>query len=719
MLGRTISHFKILSELGAGGMGVVYAAEDSRLKRRVALKFLPAALSSDEEAKRRFFQEAQAASALNHANICTVYDVGETEDGAPWIAMAHYEGQTLQEIVQSGAMAESEVIQIAVQLASGLAAAHNAGIIHRDIKPANVFRTDSGRIVILDFGVAKLEGSAGLTRTRAAVGTVAYMSPEQLRGEDIDHRADLWSLGVLMYELLSGKRPFEGDYEQAVMYSILNEYPVPITKLRPEVSPHVSAVVHRLLARDASERFPDAGSFAAALTDAPERQASSAPATQDVTASADSADGEVSVAVLPFADLSPQSDQLYFCEGMAEEIINALIQVDSIRVTSRSSAFQFAGTAGDIRDIGKRLAVSNIVEGSVRKAANRLRVTVQLTDVERDRRIWSERYDGQLEDVFDMQDAIARMVVDALRRQIGAAEEDELVNTPATDVRAYDFYLRGRHLLYRFGKKNLLEAVRQFSLAVEIDPAYAPAYAGMADTLASLYQEFGKDTSHLERALEASRTAIHLRPGLAEAHSARAIALAWAKQYEEAEREFDVATTLNPRLFEAHYFWARACFTQGKFEEAVIHYEDAAAARPDDYQALTLAASVYAALDRPEDAADARTRALGRIEKRLEISPEDTRALYFGAGCLVELGEVERGLEWVERALERDPEALDTLYNAACVYALAGRPQAAMDCLETTLALGSAASREWVMHDSDLASLKDEPRFQEFLSKLK
>jgi tetratricopeptide (TPR) repeat protein len=241
----------------------------------------------------------------------------------------------------------------------------------------------------------------------------------------------------------------------------------------------------------------------------------------------------------------------------------------------------------------------------------------------------------------------------------------------------------------------------------------------MADTLATLYQEFGKDPSHLKRALEASKTAIMLSPDLAEAHSARAIALAWAKQYEEAEREFDAATTLNPRLFEAHYFWARASFAQGKFEEAVVHYEDAADARPDDYQALTLVASVYAALDRPTAAADARTRALGRIERHLGISPDDTRALYFGAGCLVELGEVERGLEWVERAIDRDPEDPDTLYNAACVYALAGRPQTAMDCLQTTLDLGTAKSKEWVMHDSDLASLKDEPRFQEFLSRLK
>lgn len=426
-----------------------------------------------------------------------------------------------------------------------------------------------------------------------------------------------------------------------------------------------------------------------------------------------------SLAVLPFGDLSPEGDQAYFCEGMAEEIMNALVRVEGIRVTSRKSAFQFKAADGDIRMIGRRLGVNSILEGNVRKAANRLRVTVQLVDVERDRRIWSEKYDREMEDVFAVQDEIAQQVVEALEVTLGPRERHVMGRPSTRDLQAYDYYLRGRHYFYRWGKKNIEFAIQMFSRAIELDPGYALAYTGIADCHAILYSEFGKDAAHLAPAREASQKAVELDPEAAEAHTSRGIALALSDQYDDAAEEFETAIALNGRLFEAHYFYARVCFIQGELAGAARHYEDAARVRPEDYQAPALLGTVYGALGLEQEAAAARERALHRIEKHLELNPDDVRATYFGAGSLVKRGERDRGLEWARRALEMDPDDPETLYNVACVYSLAGEAEAAIECLEKTLELGMAKSRAWVNQDSDFDPIRDQPAFQAFVEQLK
>jgi serine/threonine protein kinase len=361
--GTVISHYKIIEKIGAGGMGVVYKVFDTKLKRYVALKFLPPHLTQDREAKDRFAHEAQAASCLDHHNICNIHEIDETEDGRMFISMACYEGETVEQKMGRGQLDVGEAVDIAIQASLGLAVAHEKGIIHRDIKPANIIITGDGTVKIMDFGLAKLVGQIGLTETGTAVGTVTYMSPEQVRGEVIDRRTDIWALGVLLYEMLTGRLPFKGEHAQAVIYSILNEEPNPVTSLRDEVPIELEQIQKKAASKNPDARYQSAGSLLADLRKVEQELGFHALRGCDPNTKC-----QPSIAVLPFANLSPDPDQRYFCDGMAEEIMNALAHVDGLRVVARTSAFSFRGKELDIRKIGNALCVETLLEGSVRKA---------------------------------------------------------------------------------------------------------------------------------------------------------------------------------------------------------------------------------------------------------------------------------------------------------------------------------------------------------------
>jgi serine/threonine protein kinase len=410
MIGQTISHYKILEKLGGGGMGVVYKAEDTKLKRLVALKFLPPDLTRDDEAKERFVHEAQAASALDHPNICTIHEIGETEDRQLFICMAYYEGETLKKKVSSNQLSVDSVIEIAIQIAQGLAKAHEKGIVHRDIKPANLFLTNDGILKILDFGLAKLAGVTRLTKSGTTLGTVAYMSPEQMQGEEVDHRTDIWALGVVMYEMLTGKLPFKGEYEQAVMYSILNEKPEPITTTRLDVPADLEKIVNKCLEKKTSERYK---LVEETLTDLKSLKKEIEFRTvkkwlirtkfllkkrlyfysgifalllsligigfyfqRDAEEKGEAVPSETfRIAVLPLVNISPDPQDEYFADGMTEELISTLSKISGLRVIARTSVMQYKGTNKSIAEIGHALKVGTILEGSVRKAANKLRIT--------------------------------------------------------------------------------------------------------------------------------------------------------------------------------------------------------------------------------------------------------------------------------------------------------------------------------------------------------
>ncbi|MGD8979881.1 MAG: serine/threonine-protein kinase, partial [candidate division WOR-3 bacterium] len=367
MIGETISHYRILEELGGGGMGVVYKAKDIKLKRNVALKFLPHDLTRDRTAKQRFIKEAQTASSLDHPNICNIHEIDETKDGQLFICMACYEGETLKRTIEKGPLDIDRIIDITLQVAQGLVKAHSKEIVHRDIKPANIFITEDGHVKILDFGLAKLVGKSSLTKTGTATGTVAYMSPEQASGEEVSYQTDIWSLGAVLYEMLSGIQPFKGDSWEAVVYAILNNEPQKIRLSRPDTPDALQTVVQRMLQKNPQRRYKNVDNL---INDLEPIKNKTAVATAPIT---DEERPSASIAVMPFLDMSPRKDQEYFCDGMAEELINSLTHIKDLRVVARTSAFSFKNKNLDVRDIGRKLNVDTVLEGSVRKAGDRLR----------------------------------------------------------------------------------------------------------------------------------------------------------------------------------------------------------------------------------------------------------------------------------------------------------------------------------------------------------
>ena len=577
MIGKTVSHYRVLEKLGEGGMGVVYRADDTKLERHVALKFLsPRILGSDTE-KARFVQEAKAAAALNHPNICTIYEINEA-DGHSFIAMECVEGQNLKARIESGSITLEEALAIAAQIAEGLTEAHAKGIVHRDIKPANVVVTAKGRVKIMDFGLARSSEATQLTVAGTTVGTIAYMSPEQAQGERVDYRTDIWSLGVILYEMIAGQRPFRGNRDQAVIYSILNEEPAPLSVARPEVPVELENVVSRMLAKDPASRHSGAEEVLADLSMLREARE-----TVTSTRPASARKRRPSIAVLPFLDMSPQRDEEYFCEGMAEELINALTHIGGLKVSARTSSFQFKGAGHDVRRIGRDLGVETVLEGSVRKAGSRLRITAQLVSVADGCHLWSEKFDRDMENVFAIQDEISLAIVDRLRVELLGNEKAELVKRPQASPEAYNLYLRGRWFWNKRTHEDLKKAIEYFERAIELAPDYALAYAGIADCYAA-FLEYSASPPEDAAALSkrAALKALEIDDALAEAHASLGyIKMVHDWDWTGAEAEFRRAIELNPRYAPAHHRYAHYLVSTARYAEALEETRWAQELEPD------------------------------------------------------------------------------------------------------------------------------------------
>jgi len=601
-------------------------------------------------------------------------------------------------------------------MSDALSAAHERGVTHGDLKPSNVMVGDDGLVKILDFGLARIRKVAEAADSREATtvtldldgrfaGTMAYMSPEQIQTKSLDQRSDIFTLGIIFYEMATGRRPFSGDSSPALLASILKDTPAPTLQFKAELPRHLDRIINRCLEKEPRRRIQTSLDLCNELRALERERGSGRKETVR------------SIAVLPFTDLSPEKDQDHFCEGIAEEIINALIKIKDLRVAARTSSFPFKGAVMDSRELGDRIGVSNLLHGSVRKAGERLRISAELINVADGYRLWSERYDRELKDIFAIQDEISQNIVDALEVSLSPVERRAIKQVATTNVEAYDYYLRGRKFFNQYRRKGIQFALQMFSRAIECDPSYALAYAGMADCASFLYLNIDRNEAIRAQADAASKRALELDPELAEAHSARGIALSLKGQHEEAEEAFENSMRLNPKLFEAHYFYARDCFTRGDNDKAIRLYEQAAEISPEDYQSPLLVAQIYFDLGREEEATAARRRGVGAAEECLDLNPDDLRALYLGANGLVALGEREKGLAWAKRAMEIEPDEPMLLYNLACIYALAEESETAISCLRKGIERGFA-HRMWLEKDSNLDSLRGDARFEELVEQL-
>jgi len=684
MIGRTVSHYRIIEKLGEGGMGVVYKAEDTRLGREVAIKVLPQHLVGDDEARKRFIREAKAASALDHPNICTIHEIDETSDGNIFMVMTLYDGHTAKELIARGPLDPVEAAEIAAGVARGLERAHGRGIVHRDIKPANIMVTGDGMVKIMDFGVAKLANSAAFTVMGSSIGTAAYMSPEQAGCAVVDHRTDIWSLGVLLCEMLTGRKPFDGDYDQAVIYAIINDEPEPPSAFRTGVPEDLDRVVVKAMAKSPAERFQSAGEMRAVLEawrnsissgqsrgagdgDTATHAAGSAAQARPGGARPDGADKRrfPSIAVLPFKDMSPQQDQEYFCEGIADELLNALVQVEGLRVAARTSSEQFKGRSMDVRAIGRELGVESILEGSVRKAGDKLRITAQLIDVENGYHLFSEKYDRTTADIFAIQDEISLTIVDRLKVRLMKGEEAKLVKRHTESEEAYRLYLRGRYFWNRRHKGGLQQGIENFQKAIGIDPKYALPYSGIADCYYDLgWFDFLAPKEAFGKAKMMALKSLAMDPELSEAYTSLATAFQYADwDWPVAEASFKRAISLNPNYATAHHLYSLFLAVKGSFDEALSETERAIELDPIQPIIRTSRAFILYLAGRFDEAME-RCRAL------LEFDPDLFCSWSITASVLTELGrfaEAEEALRNAAKLAGEEPTLVTGLagYNLA------------------------------------------------------
>jgi serine/threonine-protein kinase len=564
-IGTTVDRYNVIDHIGTGGMAEVYLAEDTELHRKVALKFQSITQADDPDQRKRFIREARSAASLNHSNIITIYEVGEY-NSRPFIAMEYIQGHTLEELAEEGNLSIDDIVEIAIQICEGLECAHGAGMIHRDIKPANILIDDESRVRILDFGLARIEGGTSLSGSDCLTGTIAYMSPEQIRGEPIDSRSDIFSAGSTIYYLITGQQPFQGNYEAAISYAIAYQEPVSLENYRHDVPSDLVKIVQRALLKNPDQRYQTASDISNDL-----KSIVISKRKHEQVATAPDVDRPPSIAIFPFVDLSPQKDQQYFCDGMADELINTLTEIKGLRVVSRISSLQVPAGDVDIREVGQNLGVDTVLEGSVRKANDKFRIMVQLVNVNDGFYMWSEKYDRSISDIFAVQEEISRAVAEKLKVRLQENLSVPLVQPATENLEAYKLYLKGRYFWNRRYEGGLQKSIEYFQRAIEQDPLYALAYAGLADSFNIVaFYNFASPQDTCLRAKAAALKALELNSNLSEAHTA----LGWVYTFfdwnwKAAEDEFKRALELNETYATAHHYYALLLLAVERFEEGI------------------------------------------------------------------------------------------------------------------------------------------------------